>query len=138
MLERMLREPKRPHFGVVTADGVKDYRGKIVKQIGKGARHHLIAIKSGFRVAAKHGLITVNPALGLAGLPKNPVNKRPSFMDDEAKNILEAARDADLVNRWAHWLAAFTTGMNSEIPRSSTRHPMGNGPGTCARSEAED
>jgi integrase len=115
MLERMLRETKRPHFGIVTSDDLKDYRGKIVKTIGKGARHHLIAIKSAFRIAAKNNLIATNPALGLAGLPKTADNKRPPFTDDEAKKILEAAREADPVNRWSHWLATFTTGMNSEI-----------------------
>lgn len=36
MLERLRRETGRPHFGVITADDLKDYRGKIVKTIGKG------------------------------------------------------------------------------------------------------
>jgi hypothetical protein len=100
-------------MGKITAPDLKRYRNKVLKE--GTAFHKLIDVRSMFKVAKRGGLITENPAADLAAGVRGE-NPTPPFSDDEARRVLVAARTAENpAVRWGHWLAAFTTGMNSEL-----------------------
>ena len=111
---RLLAFTKRAHLGAVTETDLAGYRLHLLEQGGTIARDHLLDIKALFVVAYDNNLIRPNPSTEIK-LPAKTDNPRPPFSAAEARKILIAARDAEPMIRWAHWLAAFTTAINSEI-----------------------
>lgn len=108
----LFEHARTPDMGEIADGHFRAYRRKLLAD--GTARDHLIDLKAIFAVAKRGGLITTDPAADL-DVPPKANNKRPPFTDDEARRILIAAREAEPVVRWSHWLAAFTTAINSEI-----------------------
>jgi hypothetical protein len=96
----------------ITEADLKKYRLVLLDQ--GTAYDHIVDLKALFAVAKRAGLIDIDPTVELAAGTKQD-NPRPPFNDTEAKKILEAARTAEPVVRWPHWIAAFTTFITSEI-----------------------
>lgn len=122
-LATMFRHLRKPDdFTAISKEDLQAYRlalitGKVVTTDKRGrkpnSRDHLETIKSLFSVAARN-LIADNPAREIQ-LPAKSDNTRLGFSDAERAMILAAARQACPAVRWAHWLAAFTATIQSEL-----------------------
>jgi hypothetical protein len=108
----------KSNVAAITEADMIAYRARHIREDRENGtvktRDYLIDVKALFAVAKSAGLITVDVA---ADLPVPPRTDRvtPPFSDEEARVILEAARHAPDVQKWANWLSAFTTAHNKEI-----------------------
>jgi hypothetical protein len=97
--------------GITEAD-LKKYRLVMLDQ--GTAYDHIVDLKALFAVAKRAGLIDIDPSVELAAGTKQD-NPRAPFNDTEAKKILVAARTAEPIIRWGHWIGALSTFIPSEI-----------------------
>jgi integrase len=109
----------------ITDDDLQRYKEHLLKaECNNYARDHLIDIKAIFKVAAdnrKFGKGAPNPAEKIRVPPKRQGAKRPAFTEDQAREILMAAREGGPVVRWSNWLAAFLGLITEEIVDADTR-----------------
>lgn len=122
-LERLFAFLGKPdNLAGVTVHDLQGYKEHLVREGGNNyARDHLIDLKSIFTVAYNNQKITANPAAQIKVPGKRAKVERVPFSDDEAREILIAARNAGPIVRWANWLAAFSGMITEEIVDADTR-----------------
>jgi integrase len=79
-------------------------------------KNHILIIKGLFKFAFNNDLISADPAATLDA-PRVQSEKR-AFTPKERKNILIAAREAEPLIRWGHWISAFSGARLSEITKA--------------------
>jgi integrase len=107
-------------FDMTRLSGEQLQRYKETMKDDKGkAFDHLSQIRALYQVAADNGrfkkLPGGNPAAELKVPPKPKGAKWEPYTEDEARDILEAARTGEPAIRWTHWLSCFTGTIVSEI-----------------------
>ena len=106
----------------VTADDLRAWRQALLAE-GKAAStaaNYLNDVKTLLRWAAEAGRLPANPAEGVRA-PKRKrkaADRRLPFSDEEARLILEKARELRGADRWMPWLLAFTGARVEEVAQA--------------------
>ena len=92
-------------------------RHRLDKSASATVKNHILIIKGLFKFAFDNDLISSNPAATLD--PPPVTSSKRAFTPEERKKILIAARTAEPLIRWGHWLSAFSGARLSEITKAA-------------------